>query len=668
MTSRRFTSTVTTLMWTTLLAASVNAGQTGVHSQQQMLLLSEAYAKLRQRQFEEAIPLFLRAVEGPPRTANAPVRKDLAYTYLKIGEPELAREQFRLVMELAPADHHAALEYAFLCFETKQRREARLVFDRIRREGDATARATAEQAFANVDGELAAGIARWQKALEQTPDRFSVHQELAELAEHRNELALAAKHFAEAWRLRPDMRQFLVDLGRVRRLRQDEDAALPALLAASRSPEPRVAERARALLPARYPFVYEFEAALQLDPANTALRRELGFLHLAMDRRDRAETEFAEVCRRDQNDLLAAAQYGFLLLARGEVDQATPWLERVLKSGDPALLERVQKALKVTRKTELTAVDLDARLMAERSYQAGFLQDALRFYRLAQERNPHDEQLLLRIGWTLNMLKRDQEAMDWFGRARKSPDAKVAAEAEKAYRNLRPQYAPVRTTAWMFPFYSSRWSNVLSYGQVKAEFRLGSLPVRPYLSTRFVGDTSRLSRAGVVVPGTLSEEAAIAAVGLGTRSYHGLMAWGEAGSAISLFGRRMRPDYRAGVSFAKGFGQHMGAERGGWFFTTNDDAVFVSRFENNTLIYGQNRVGYTWTRRLQTLWNMNCTMDVRRLWWGNFCETGPGLRLGVGAIVFSVDLVRGRHLVNEGNPRGALFTDLRAGFWYAITR
>ena len=655
-------------MWTTLIAASVNAGQTGVHSQAQTLSLSEAYAKLRQQRFEEAIPLFLRAVEGPPRPANAGPRKDLAYTYLKIGEPELAREQFRLVTDLTPADHHAALEYAFLCFETKQRRQARLVFDRIRREGDPTSRATAETAFQNVDGELATGIARWQTALAQTPDRFSVHQELAELAEQRNELTLAAQHFSEAWRLRPDMRQFLVDLGRVRRLQNDEDAANIAYLAASRSPEPRVAERARAQLPPRYPYVYEFEAALQLDPANPALRRELGFLHLAMDRRDLAEREFAEVVRRDPKDLLATTQWGFLLLARGQVEDASPLLERVLKSGDAALLERVQKALRTTRKTELTAVDLDARQMAERSYQAGFLQDALRFYRLAQERNPADEQLLLRIGWTLNVLKRDQEALDWFGRARKSADPVVAAEAEKAYRNLRPQYAPMRTTAWIFPFYSKRWSNLLSYGQVKTEFRLGSLPLRPYLSMRFVGDTSRLTKAGVVLPGALSEEAIIAAVGLGTRTYHGLMAWGEAGSAVSLFKQHMRPDYRAGLAYAKGFGHQLGAETGGWFFTTNDDAVFVSRFQNNTLMYSQNRVGYTIRRRFQGLWNANCTTDVQRVWWGNFCETGPGVRWHAGPLVFNVDYLRGRHFVREGNPHREIYSDLRAGIWYAVTR
>jgi len=626
---------------------------------------TQAYSQLRARRYEEAIAHFQRAVETTPRSAA--LRKDLAYTYLKVGEPELARDQFRAVTELTPQDHHAALEYAFLCFETRQRRTARQVFDRVRQSGDAASKATAEKAFQNIDGELAAGIARWREALQQTPDRFSIHQELAELAEQRDDLATAAAHFTEAWRLRPDMRQFLLDLGRV------APDPVPALLAASRTREPRVAERARALLPARYPFVYEFQAALGLDPTNTTLRRELGFLHLAMDRRDLAEQEFAEVVKREPDDLLASAQYGFLLLARGAIDSATPHLERVLQKGDAALIQRVQEALRVPKQVAaaapVTVRDVDARQMAERSYQAGFLQDALRYYRLAHERNPDDEQLLLRIGFTLNLLKRDEEALDWFARARHSRDAKVATEANKAYRNLRPQYARVRTTSWAFPFYSSRWSNVLSYGQVKAEIRVGALPIRPYLSLRLVGDSSRLTGRGVVIPGTLSEEAAIASAGVATRSYHGVMVWGEAGQAVSLFARRMRPDYRGGVSYAKGFGRLMGGEKGGWFFTTNDDAVFVSRFDRNTLVYSQNRAGYTTAKGVQALLNMNCTTDVKRVWWGNFCETGPGLRWNAGhGLVFSVDALRGRHLIQAGNPRSADYFDFRAGFWYAITR
>ncbi len=43
-------------------------------------------------------------------------------------------------MRLDPTDQHVALEYAFLCYETKQQALARRIFDRIRKTGDAGSR------------------------------------------------------------------------------------------------------------------------------------------------------------------------------------------------------------------------------------------------------------------------------------------------------------------------------------------------------------------------------------------------------------------------------------------------------------------------------------------------------------------------------------------------
>src|SRR5205085_9199139 len=120
--------------------------------------LQHAYDALRNRQYDEAVAAFRQSIELAP--SRAAIRKDLAYTLLKIGENEAARDQFAEAMRLDPADQHVALEYAFLCYETKLQAEARRIFDRIRKTGDATA----EQAFQNIDQPLAAGIARWQQA------------------------------------------------------------------------------------------------------------------------------------------------------------------------------------------------------------------------------------------------------------------------------------------------------------------------------------------------------------------------------------------------------------------------------------------------------------------------------------------------------------------------
>src|SRR5262245_27817638 len=107
--------------------------------------LSRAFETLRARDYDTAISYFLKAVEAVPNRPS--IRKDLAYTYLKVGENDLARAQFQEAMRLDPADTQVALEYAFLCNEAKEQAQARRIFDRLRRSGNAIA----ERALRNID-------------------------------------------------------------------------------------------------------------------------------------------------------------------------------------------------------------------------------------------------------------------------------------------------------------------------------------------------------------------------------------------------------------------------------------------------------------------------------------------------------------------------------------
>ncbi len=100
--------------------------------------LERAYQALRDKNYDQAIAGFNQAIALAP--ARASIRKDLAYTLLKVGENEAARDQFGEAMRLDPTDQHVALEYAFLCYETKQQALARRIFDRIRKTGEDRAR------------------------------------------------------------------------------------------------------------------------------------------------------------------------------------------------------------------------------------------------------------------------------------------------------------------------------------------------------------------------------------------------------------------------------------------------------------------------------------------------------------------------------------------------
>src|SRR5450755_3790194 len=235
------------------------------------LTLQEAYDALAAKQYDRAIQGFGQALSADP--ARSAIHQDLAYTLLKIGENDRARDHFAAAMRLDPKDDRVAMEYAFLCFESGQKAAARRVFDQVRQRGNATA----EQAFQNIDRPLATEIARWSEAVKLAADNFSAHLELARLAEQRDELALAAEHYEKAWHLKPGERELLLDLGRAWKLAGRLEDANSVLLAASRGEPARVAEKARELLPSRYPYVYEFEQALDQDPNNFELRREFAY-------------------------------------------------------------------------------------------------------------------------------------------------------------------------------------------------------------------------------------------------------------------------------------------------------------------------------------------------------------------------------------------------------
>ena len=116
------------------------------------------------------------------------------------------------------------------------------------------------------------------------------------------------------------------------------------------------------------------------------------------------------------------------------------------------------------------------------------MKDALKYLTVAHEHDPVDFGVMLKLGWLYNILHDDREAINWFDLASKSPDASVSAEAGASLSQPRAGVRAFRTTAWLFPFFSTRWHDAFGYGQVKTEIKLGSLPIRPYLSMRFVGD------------------------------------------------------------------------------------------------------------------------------------------------------------------------------------
>jgi tetratricopeptide (TPR) repeat protein len=630
--------------------------------------LDQAYQRLAAKDYDSAIELFRKALVAMP--GNAAVHKDLAYTLLKAGDNADARDEFEQAVRIDPKDETAALEFAFLAFETKKPIEARRTFDALRQTGTAATRATAEQAFQNIDRPLADGIARWKEAIAKSPtpndiSMFSAHWELAQLAELRDESQLAAEQYEICYKLKPQLSELLVILARVWQSCGRAEEAHAALLAASRQRNPRTAELGLESMGQRYPYPYEFVNALKLDPTNTALRRELAYLYVAMGQEKQAAEQFEQLLKIDPSDRQARRQLNALLGIKTNDEPAAP-----------------VKAAAATGATDLAT---DPKAMGLKSFQLGYLKDAIRFLKQAHELDPADFEVTLKLAWAYNQAKDDDQALAYFAEARNADDPQIATEATKAYHTLNGDVLP-QTTIWALPMFSSRWNDLFSYGQAKRTLpqllpknwdKLVSL----YVSMRFLGDLKSSLPAYTIDGQYLSESSFIFGLGASSRTWHHLTGWAEAGEAIKyLPGRRdigaAIPDYRGGMNFAKGFGQLMGSSKSGYYYETTADAIYVSRFDKDWMFYSQQRGGRTiqlrGSNKLQALFNVNLLHDLKNQYWANTLEFGPGVRFHASWMppnaYFSADFLRGVYTENKYNPRGPNYNDIRVSFWYAITK
>lgn len=619
---------------------------------------NQAYKALAARDYDGAEAAFRKGllVDGQNRQAH----KDLAYTLLKTGDNAEARDEFERALAIDPHDETAALEFAFLAYETKKPIQARRTFERLRHSANAQTRATAEQAFANIDKPLADGIARWQDALRRLPDpaaptSFSAHWELAQLAELRDELPIAAEQLAICRNLKPQMPELLLGLARVWVQLNEVEQAQAALLAASRSLDSRTAELALAQLGARYPYPYEFLAALRIDPKNLALRKELAYLYLAMQKQPEAIEQFEALLALD------------------------PKQESIRKQLD---LLHGFKTRSAGHTPESNSASEDAKTLGKKSLAMGYLPDAIRFLQRAHEQNPDDADVMLALGWAYNQSKDDGEAMSWFDRARRADDGQIAAEASKAFHNLRGDVLP-QTTIWTLPMFSSRWKDLFSYGQIKRTVPLPWLGranrlVSFYLSTRFSGDVRGSEHTGALAPEYLSESAFMVGAGVSTKPWHHLMAWAEAGEGIKYLPFRHDvgtaiPDYRGGLSYSKGFGTLLGSDHSGFFYETTDDAEYISHFDKDWLFYSQHRAGRTFHfangSSGEVLFNVNYVRDMKREYWANTVEVGPGFKFRMPwmppNLYVSADLLHGMYTETSPKPN---YNDVRVSVWYAVTK
>lgn len=313
-----------------------------------------AYAALRENRLDAAVAAFHLAL--PCNPANARIRKDFAYALLRTGDRLAARRQFEDALRLDPLDDSTALECAFLSFETGQPRQARLLFLRLKDSVDPQVRAKADRAFEDIDEPLRTGITRWQEALRRAPGQWSAHEELARLAEKRDEPALAAEHFEEAWRRRPGNTDLLLDLARVWKEKGDASKARSALVTAWRTGSPRVAESAREQLGGSLPTATETALATppsspQQDDSPVFEAKEMGARSLENSYLNDALKYLTQAYQQNPKDAEVLYQLGVTNNMLHRDTEALQWFALARRSDDAEVAPKAAQAYSALRAT-----------------------------------------------------------------------------------------------------------------------------------------------------------------------------------------------------------------------------------------------------------------------------------------------------------------------------
>ncbi|MDB4913117.1 MAG: hypothetical protein JWM95_761 [Gemmatimonadetes bacterium] len=165
-------------------------------SAQSYAALDGAFTALKKKDYDSAIAGFLRVLERIPSRND--VRKNLAYAYFKVGKNELARREFAEIVRRDTTDESAALELAFLDFESREsgrKADAYQLFKRLRAARDSGVRSRSAAAFASVDTSLSIRMERWMQAMRKEPDNDIFSWEFARAAEERGLQHLAEEYY-----------------------------------------------------------------------------------------------------------------------------------------------------------------------------------------------------------------------------------------------------------------------------------------------------------------------------------------------------------------------------------------------------------------------------------------------------------------------------------------
>lgn len=206
--------------------------------------LERGYRALKAHELEDAVEAFRQAAQAAP--GRVQIHKELAYTYIKMGEPQKAVHELETIQRLAPGDHENALSLAFLYSETRREDRALDLLRLAAQSPNPDTRHTARETLAGMRRDLETQIRRWEHAVKLDPGNASARLELAAFYRKNRQYRRAIEQYQAFRRILPDDLPSLLELARLHELLNEPARARAFYLMAWRSPDPRISELGRA--------------------------------------------------------------------------------------------------------------------------------------------------------------------------------------------------------------------------------------------------------------------------------------------------------------------------------------------------------------------------------------------------------------------------------------
>jgi tetratricopeptide (TPR) repeat protein len=414
-----------------------------------------------------------------------------------------------------------------------------------------------------------------------------------------------------------------------------------------------------------------FQEALTADPSNADWRTDLAYAEVAAGSLEDAAREFKAVYRDHPEQLKLALELGYVYLQLQDSATAEKYFAAAASSVDPEISQPARLSLQNLRASELQARKQKAYDVLEQGHRKA----ALDLFEQAHMADPSDSAITLQLGYLYQVTGKLAKAREMFEAERYNQDPRVSGQATAALTEVKRQSAWWFASAYVAPFYESRFANQVNPINFKVGLR-ATRYLQPYLGMRFTRDIR--STTGTL-PVIYSDNSDVFSVGLQSPILgHGTNLYAEAGTAVSLMSRpvqgRAVPDYRAGINWYKPWETSLAEaarERSHNVSLTGNvysDISFYSRYNNNVIGYLQIRQGVNLpTARLvpiQILAAINVVRDSNSDFYNNVVEAGPAVRFApfrhLLNLQFEVDYLRGFYTAHDpSNPYGPRYGDFR---------